>query len=155
MVNIYDMDELEDLSSLGGMPVPQNLPSVHELQLVSRKVPVKYCEYKISTTPKHMVTSETVAMSVAGLQFPILAPMTVGSLLRIWIEMPDYWARKSRHVGYRHTEAPTYFQVLARVTQNEEVNKRTHKYQVLCQILNLDPVDEVILKDYLAGTKSS
>lgn len=119
------------------------------LRLVAKRIPIRFAEYRISTNPQKMVQGECSGVSNLGIQFGSAVPFPKSALMRIWMEMPDYWARKARHVGYRHTEAPTYFQLLARVTNCEETGKRNAKYQILCQTVNLDPIDEVVLCDYL------
>ena len=120
-----------------------------KLKLINKKLPIRYCEFKISNSTNKMTKSDTQAISPSGIQFVSAYVFDPGCLLRIWIEVPDYWARKSRHVGYRHTEAPTWFQMLARVLTCEELNKRGSKFQLLCESVNLDPADEKVLKDFL------
>ncbi len=120
-----------------------------DLRLVNKKIPVRYCEFKITNTAAKMLQSETVSASNMGLIIHSTVPFTPGTLLRVWVDMPDFWARKSRLVAYRHTNAPTYFQVLSRVVACDNLSKRTPKYQILCENVNLDPVDERVLCDYL------
>lgn len=96
-----------------------------------------------------MLTSESIGISSKGIIFQSLSEFKKGCLLRVWIEIPDYWSRKSKIVEYRHTEAPTFFQVLARVLSAEEILKRGTKYQILCENLTIDGVDETILNEYL------
>ena len=119
------------------------------LRLVAKKIPIRYAEYRISNQGAKMLQGESHSLSPLGIQFASALPFPKAALMRVWIEMPDYWARKSRHVGYRHTDAPTYFQLLARVVNCEETGKRNAKFQILCQTVNLDPVDEIVLSDYL------
>lgn len=118
-------------------------------QLISKKVPIRFCEFKISNCMRKMSRTETLGISPAGLQFTAPNSFEPGILLRIWVEMPDFWARKARHVGYQHTDAPTWFQILSRVLSCEELNRRGNKFQILCENVNLDPHDEKVLRDYL------
>jgi hypothetical protein len=120
-----------------------------DLQLVTKKIPVRYCEYKISNNASKMLQTETISVSNRGMMFTSMVPFTPGTLMRVWVDMPDFWARKSRHVAYRHTNAPSYFQVLCRVVSCVDQTKRTPKFQMLCESVNLDPVDERILCEYL------
>lgn len=145
----FEAVETEDVSNQMPAPAPQNVPTAASLRLINKKITIRFCEFKISNSPEKMLTSESISISSQGILFNSTVAYTVGSLVRIWIEMPDYWARKSRHVGYRHTSAPTYFQMLVRVSSLEETNKRNQKFQMLCQTLNMDNVDEVVLNDYL------
>ncbi len=141
------IEDIEELSQAGATTVP--IPTPFDLKLVTKKIPMKFCEYKISNTPSKMLMTESIGISTKGLLFQSLTEFKKGSLLRIWVELPDYWARKSKIVEYRHTEAPTFFQVLARVLSVEEILKRGTRYQILCENLTIDNVDEAILDEYL------
>lgn len=149
----FDGSECYSPNTQSPLSVPVKVTNPSSLRLVNKKIPMRFCEYKISNTPDKMLSGESVSISTQGILFNSPVAYGPGVLVRVWIEMPDYWARKSRHVGYRHTDAPTYFQVLTRVISVEETNKRNQKFQLLCETLNLDTVDEVVLNDYL-GVKS-
>ena len=138
---------LED-DGLAGTSAHPNVTPL-SLRLVAKKVPIRFAEFRISNQGPKMLSGESHSLSPYGIQFAAPVPFPKSALMRVWIEMPDYWARKSRHVGYRHTDAPTYFQLLARVANCEETGKRGAKYQILCQTVNLDPIDELVLNDYL------
>lgn len=130
-----------------GTPVPTVTPIT--LKLVAKKIPIRFAEYRISTNANKMISGDTISVSNLGVLFGSGLPFPKGALMRVWMEMPDYWARKARHVGYRHTEAPSFFQILVRVVACDETGKRNAKYQILCQTVNLDPIDELVLCDYL------
>ncbi len=120
-----------------------------QIQLVSKKLPIRYCEFKISNNVKKMFRADSQGLSSQGIQFTSTLAFEPGVLMRVWIELPDFWARKSRHVGYRHTDAPTWFQMLARVISCDEMNKRGSKFQLLCESVNMDPNDDKVLRDFL------
>jgi hypothetical protein len=141
------IDDIEEISQAGATATL--LPTPFDLKLVTKKIPLKFCEYKISNVAHKMLNTDSIGISPKGILFLSLDEFKKGSLLRVWVEIPDYWSRKSRIVEYRHTEAPTYFQVLSRVLSTEEILKRGTKFQILCEILSLDSVDESILVDYL------
>ena len=131
--------------------LPKSVRSSLEMKLVSKRIALKFCEFKISNHHNKMFASETVAISNLGIHFLSPLPYKPGILMRVWIEMPDYWARKSRIVSYRHTSAPTYFQILTRVVNCEESGnaRKDKKFAVMCENVNLDPTDEVVLNEYL------
>jgi hypothetical protein len=141
---MYHEDE-----NLQNDPVTETIDFTLHLSLVAKKIPMKFTEYKISNLPSKMIQTETISISTEGLSFlsPICVPL--GSLTRVWLEVPDYWSKKSRLVPFRHTEAPTYFQILCRVQQVEETGKRNQKFQLTAAIVSLDPIDEKVLRDYL------
>lgn len=135
----------------------ESLHSQHEvtpfdLRLVSKKINLKFSAYKISTQIKQMHQTESIAISQKGILFSTETFYEKGTLMRVWVEIPDYWSRKSKHVSYRHTEAPTYFQMLSRVVNCEEQNTQSIKYNVLCENLNIDSVDETVLQDFLVSS---
>ena len=125
------------------------------LTLVAKKIPMKFAEFKISNVANKMLSAETIAISAEGLSFYSPVSIPLGTLTRVWLEIPDYWAKKSKHVSYRHTDAPSYFQVLCRVQAAEETGKRNQKFQLTAVIVNLDPVDEKVLRDYLGIAEDS
>ena len=141
------IDDIEEISQAGASAAIS--PTPFGLKLVPKRIPIKFCEYKISNLVYKMLDSESIAISTKGILFQSVTEFKKGVLLRIWVELPDYWLRKSRVVDYKHTEAPTYFQVLCRVSTSDELLKKGTKYQILSEILSLDPVDESVLVDYL------
>jgi hypothetical protein len=96
-----------------------------------------------------MLKSDTQAIACEGIQFTSPVAFEPGSILRVWIEIPDFWTKKSRHVGYKHTDAPSWFQMLARTIRCEELNKRGSKFQLICESVNMDPADQNVLREYL------
>ncbi|APJ02724.1 hypothetical protein [Silvanigrella aquatica] len=144
------IDDIEEISQAGA--TASLLPTPFDLKLITKKIPLKYCEYKISNLAHKMLTTESIAISNKGVLFLSLSELKKGTLLRIWIEIPDFWSRKSKIVEYRHTDAPTHFQVLSRVLSAEEILKRGTKYQILTEILSLDAVDENVLNEYLGNS---
>ena len=122
-----------------------------DLRLITQKIKIKFSAYKISTQANNMSKSESIAISPKGVLFSTNSFYEKGTLLRVWVEIPDYWSRKSKHVDYRHTEAPSHFQILSRVVGcKEQINQSS--YHVLCENLNIDAIDESVLQDYLVSS---
>jgi hypothetical protein len=119
------------------------------LRLVARKIPLKYCKFNISNTVNKMMQGETLSLAQDGATFYSTLSYDQGCLMRLLVELPDYWAMKSRHVEYRHTEAPESFQMLCRVVSCEDVGKRPNRYLITVQTVNIDPIDGRVLSDYL------
>lgn len=151
----YEIDDVAmDDSALGLTgEQPSEVPSIEDLtarlSLVRKRVGVRFCEFKISNKPANMLRSETIAASNLGLLFTSPVDFAPGRLLRIWVDLPDYWARKSRLVTYRHMDAPKHFQILARVLRSDDTGKRTDRYQLLLENVNIDNTDEQILCEFL------
>ena len=126
--------------------------TLFDLRLVSKKVKIKFSPYKISTQLKNMSQTETIAISSKGILFSSTDFYEVGSLMRVWVEIPDYWSRKSKYVDYRHTDAPSHFQILTRVVQCKNEILIQEKYHLLCETLNIDSIDNSVLQDYLVSS---
>jgi len=119
------------------------------LRLVSKKVPLRYCKFNITNTYNKMLQGETISVAPDGAMFYSSLSYETGCLMRLYIELPDFWARKARHVEYRHTDAPSHFQMLCRVVTCEDVGKRPNRFMITVQTVNIDPVDGRVLADYL------
>lgn len=147
------IDDIEEINQT--VVTSTILPTPFDLKLVTKKIPIKYCEYKISNEAHKMLISESIAISSKGILFLSISELKKNNLLRIWVEIPNYWSRKSKIVEYKHTESPTYFQVLSRIISTEEILKRGTKFQILCEILSIDSIDENILTDYLSNSRNT
>lgn len=121
-----------------------------EFSLVARKVPIRISEFRINPLKNQSLETETISLSSKGLLFSIPMPFRPGTLLRAAIELPDFWARKSALVGYKHTDAPTSFQMLVRVVSFQEVLRKGKKFEILAETVNIDPVDDQVLSEFLA-----
>lgn len=119
------------------------------MRLVAKKIPLRYCKFNITNTYNKMLQGETVSVAPDGAVFYSSLVYDIGCLMRLYIELPDFWARKSRHVDYRHTDAPSHFQMLCRVMTCEDVGKRPNRFMITVQTVNIDPVDGRVLADYL------
>jgi hypothetical protein len=92
---------------------------------------------------------QSTFISPHGIEFRTASDYPEGSLLKIQIKIPDYWARKQKFVEYTRIDNPTEFRVLAKVLKTEDVGKRGKKKLVLAQTLIMDSVDEKVLKSFL------
>ncbi|MBM3382270.1 MAG: hypothetical protein FJY29_07500 [Betaproteobacteria bacterium] len=150
---LTSFDELhgdqEESSNNGGKLSTLELLSSLRLRLVSKKIPLRYCKFNITNTVNKMLQGETLSVAPDGATFYSSLTYDPGCLMRLLVEVPDYWARKSKHVDYRHTEAPSSFQMLCRVVTCEDVGKRPNRYLITVQTVNIDPIDGKVLADYL------
>jgi hypothetical protein len=140
-----DTDESGSLQKVSTLELLSSL----RLRLVSKKIPLRYCKFNITNTLSKMLQGETISVAPDGVMFYSSLSYETGCLMRLYVELPDYWARKSRHVEYRHTEAPGHFQMLCRVVSCEDVGKRPNRYMITVQTVNMDPIDGKVLADYL------
>jgi hypothetical protein len=129
----------------------QQTPNSSEWEngLICSEIPIKFCEYKISNTAAKMISSVTMSINTNALKFLSPFSLAYGSLFRVWVELPEYWARKSKLVHYRHTESPHFFQLLARQLKCDSNYGQGYPNEILCQIVNIDETDLQVLKSYL------
>jgi len=91
----------------------------------------------------------TVHISPYGIEFRSPTHYDPGTLLKIHIAIPDYWDRKQRFVEYGRVDSPGSFKILAKVVSSEDIGKRGKKKMVLARTVNMDNVDEQVLKTFL------
>ena len=115
----------------------------------NRKVTVDIAPYGLLVPGADEHKGQTVHISPHGLAFQGTKAYPEGTLLKIHIALPDYWSRKQRFVDYQRIDTPDAFKVLAKVVRSEDVGKRGKKKLIVVQTVNMDTVDEQVLKSYL------
>lgn len=115
----------------------------------NRKVTVSIDSYGLAALEDDKNRSQTQFISPHGIQFHTQKEYPEGTLLKIHVSIPDYWARKQRFVDYQRVDTPDTFKILAKVVKSEDVGKRGKKKTVVVQTVNMDEVDEMVLKAYL------
>jgi hypothetical protein len=103
--------------------------------------------------PKGNEKAHTTFISPHGLEFQIPADYAHGTLLKIDVNIPDFWSRKQQFVDYSRIDSPQQFKILAKVVHIEEIGKRGRRKLVLAQTVNIDEVDEQVLKAFLQEGK--
>jgi hypothetical protein len=98
---------------------------------------------------------QTSYLSPYGIEFSANRNFPPGMLLKVLIPIPDYWRRKQRLVTYKRIDVPMTLQLLAKVVSCQERGKFGRKKVVLVETVNIDKVDEEVLKEYLNEDKSS
>lgn len=114
----------------------------------NRKITVEIKPYSLVSGDGEQ-KGQTLYISPHGLEFHATKDYPQGALLKIHVALPDYWQRKQRFVEYRRIDTPDTFKILAKVVRTEEVGKRGKKKLVIVQTVNMDEVDEQVLKSYL------
>jgi hypothetical protein len=115
----------------------------------NRKVQVDVMPYGLAAGAAPDNKALTVHISPHGIEFQGTRDYPQGTLLKIHVSLPDYWNRKQRFVEYRRVDTPETFKILAKVVRTEDVGKRGKKKLVVVQTVNMDEVDEQVLKSYL------
>lgn len=114
----------------------------------NRRLNLNIIEYGINLE-EEAPKGTTVHISPYGLQFRSANHYDPGTLLKIHVSIPDYWARKQRFVDYGRVDTPGTFKILAKVISSEKIGKRGKKKLVLARTVNMDNVDEQVLKTFL------
>ncbi len=114
----------------------------------NRKVAMGVAPYGLFSDADEL-KCQTLHISPHGLEFQVPRNYTEGTLLKINIALPDYWNRKRRFVDYARIDTPDSFRVLAKVVRTEDIGKRGKKKLVIAQVVNMDEVDEQVLKSFL------
>lgn len=114
----------------------------------NRKVVVDVVAYGLLRDGEQAKT-QTTFISPFGMEFQAAKEYSPGTLLRINISLPDYWTRKMKLVDYRRIDTPETFRVLAKVVRSEDIGKRGKKKLIVVQTVNMDDVDEQVLKNFL------
>jgi len=115
----------------------------------TRKVNIKYGTYSISADENTLESTQSLHISPHGVEFQTTASYSPGTLLRIHLDIPDYWQRKLRFVQYRRIDQPARFPILAKVVSVEDVGRRGKKKIITAQTVSIDETDELVLKSYL------
>ena len=115
----------------------------------NRKVAVDVAPYGLAGGKPDDQKAQTLFISPFGMEFQGTRDYPEGTLLKIHVSLPDYWNRKQRFVEYRRVDTPGTFKILAKVVRTEDVGKRGKKKLVVVQTVNMDEVDEQVLKSYL------
>ncbi len=114
----------------------------------NRKVQIGVARYGLFSELEE-VKSQSLHISPHGLEFQVPKTFEDGALLKINIALPDYWNRKRRFVDYARIDSPDTFKVLAKVVRSEDIGKRGKKKLVIAQVVNMDEIDEQVLKSFL------
>ena len=115
----------------------------------NRKVQVDVAPYGLAAPNPTDQKAQTVHISPYGLEFQATKDYPQGTLLKIHVSLPDYWNRKQRFVEYRRVDAPDTFKILAKVVRSEDLGKRGKRKLIVAQTVNMDEIDEQVLKSYL------
>lgn len=122
----------------------------------NRKLSIVIDQYSLSSSvdkSSSTYRSVTTFISPHGLEFFGHANHPKGSLLKIAINIPDFWPRKKKLVNYSRIDTPGTFHILAKVIDSQDVGKRRKKRAIIAKVVNIDEVDEEVLRSFLDETK--
>lgn len=115
----------------------------------NRKVSINYGVYSLTSESRDLLQGQSIHISPDGLEFLTSSALHEGTLLKVQINIPDYWNRKARFVEYRRIDRPQNFSILVKIVKTEDIGKRGKKKIITAQTVNIDETDEMVLKSYL------
>lgn len=126
-----------------------NLDLIKRYPRSNRRLNLAISPYGLADKEESEPTGTSVHISPHGIEFRSEESYPEGTLLKIHIALPDYWNRKQRFVEYSRIDTPERFKILAKVVSSENLGKRGKKALVVCKTVNMDDVDEQVLKAFL------
>ena len=61
-----------------------------------------------------------------------------GDLLKVHVNIPNYWSRKQKFVDYGRIDTPENFKILVKVVSSEDIGKRGKRKMVLARKNEVD-----------------
>ena len=135
-----------------------NIDLIKNYPHANKKIELDIGTYKLDLPEEETKQVErqkgmTTYISPYGMECHVNKDYPKGTLLKIKISIPNYWFRKKQLVEYNRIDNPETFRILGKVVYSEETSKRGKKKIIVVQTVNIDEVDEQILKTFLQETK--
>lgn len=121
----------------------------------NKKIKMNVAPYSIKLWSTDILTSQitevtTKHISPHGMEFVSNTVLSEGTLVKIEVTLPEFWQRKRGMVNYSRVDSPDRFSVLGKVITTQETGKKVKRQVVVVQTVNIDEVDEAVLKNFLA-----
>ena len=97
-----------------GLSILFNEDLVKKYPRSNRRLSLSVAKYGISSA-RGLEEGQTMHISPHGIQFRGTQSYAQGELLKVHINMPDYWERKQRFVDYSRIDTPGNFKILVKV----------------------------------------
>lgn len=154
-ISAINLDEPTSGRASENGPAEEIVPTGFDSALIknyprsNRKVHINFGAYGFLGADDGMEATQSTHIAPAGLEFQSLQAFSEGTLLRIMVNIPDYWQRKCKFVEYRRIDQPARFSILAKVVRTEDIGRRGKKKMVTVQTVSIDETDELVLKSFL------
>ncbi len=119
----------------------------------NKKISLQVHPYRLQQDKHISEEGQTLFISPHGIEFHSPKEYPDGMLLKVHLELPDYWKRKKSFVEYNRIDVPDSLSMLVRVIKTEPAPKGKKK-TVLVQTVNIEEIDETVLKLFLEERKS-
>jgi hypothetical protein len=130
-------------------PAGFNEDLIKKYPRANKKISLSFTTYSLAAEELSAESGLSTFISPHGIEFQAPKDYPMGTLLKIHVSLPDYWTRKQKFVEYRRIDSPERFKILAKVVKTEDVGKRGKKKLVTVQTVNMDEIDEQVLKSFL------
>ena len=115
-----------------------------------RRIPLEVSAYSLDK--QEPVKSQSIHLTMQGIEFTSPSNYARGTLLRINVFLPNFWQRKRKLVNYHRVEPPEHFRILAKVVRSDVQCRKSRKKIVLAQTVNMDEIDQKVLSSWLQET---
>lgn len=126
--------------------------SVRSYPKSNKKISMLVHPYRLAQEKIPPEEGQTLFISPHGIEFHSPQEYPDGMLLKVHLELPDYWKRKQKFVEYNRIDVPSSLKMLVRVIKSEPAGKGKKK-TVLVQTVNMEEADETVLKLFLEEKK--
>ncbi len=121
----------------------------------NKKIKMNVAPYSIKLWSTDVLTSTTTEVTTKhisphGMEFVTNTVLAEGTLVKMEISLPEFWQRKRGMVNYSRVDSPERFSVLGKVITTQETGKKVKRQVVVVQTVNIDEIDEAVLKNFLA-----
>lgn len=114
----------------------------------TKKINLQISEYSILEATSAVKVQTTYA-SPHGFEIATIKDFATGSIIKMNIKLPDYWARKQKFVEYGRIDRPKDFTVLGRVIEIDKTQGMNRRKKMIVQLVNIDEADEKVLRSYI------
>ena len=94
------------------------------------------------------INAETIYLSPFGIEFFSDRVFEKDQLVKISIKIPYFWEIKKKFVNYSRVNTPEILQTIGKVISCRK-NIRRNRNIITSEILNMDKIDEKVLKYFL------
>ena len=156
-MDISSMNEMEDSSKEEGSNGSSfDLKLIKDYPKARKKVPLYVEYYRVNSFGsdqcyEYRENTQSSYISPYGMEFKTDVQYEIGDIVKIDVNLPNYWNRKKKLVSYQYLEKaqPVCFKVLARVVGKVSAGK---KFVVTVENLVIDDLDSQVLTSFIKGT---
>lgn len=155
-VEMSSVDSMEEVSKDNNVGGSFDIKLVKDYPKARKKVPLYVEYYRVNSFTVDQCydfreNTQSICLSPYGIEFKTDQKYEVGDILKIDVNIPNYWNRKKKLVSYQYLEnvQPVCFKILARVVSTVSTGK---KFTTIVENLVIDDLDSQVLTNFIKGT---